>query len=634
MRSFKGMLILTVLFPIVFYLSACSTTQGDIKTAEVPEKESRLGVYNGYTSPVYDGIKTSSFYVTMRDGVKIAVDLHLPKGLGQGKKIPTILNQTRYVRRVEYRWPFNLFNEESWGGDADDIRLFVSYGYAWGKVDARGSGASFGMRTADFSPDEVKDGAEVVDWIIRQPWSDGKVGSFGWSYTGTTSELLLVNNHPAVKAIAPRFALFDTYTDIAFPGGIHSKWFLDTWGRLNSILDRNAWKEFGLMAGLAIRGSMPVDEDGDRLQLNSALEDHKRNYDVYGQTHGAACRDELPPGAPGRIDEFSPHNYLDKLESSGAAIYSFSGWFDGAYQHAAIKRFTSLSNSQKLTLGPWDHSICIRPWWPNARKSEFEFGLEMLRFFDYHLMGIENGIMEEPPVRYYTMVEEKWKSAENWPPPSEPKRFYFSKGYSLSLDKSGLPEGFDAYEVDYSAGTDLKSRWVSLVNVDGITIEYVGWDEKDKKLLCYTSTPLKEDMEVTGHPVVHLYVASTENDGNFFVYLQDVGPDGQIHYVTDGQLRALHRKISEQKPPYTSRVPYRTYKRNDAAALEPGEVAELVFDLLPTSYLFREGHSIRVAIAGADKDHFPLMKVDPPPTLKFYRNNVNASAIDLPVVPR
>jgi len=596
-------------------------------------KVSNPGEYSGYTTPKYDGIESSSFYLTMRDGVRIAVDLHLPKGLKEGEKLPTILFQTRYVRSLDLRWPFSLFQESS-PETGKTIKLFVPHGYAWVDVDARGSGASFGTRPYPWSMDEVKDGAEIVDWIIEQSWSDGKVGSLGWSYTGSTSEFLLVNNHPAVKAVAPRFSLFDTYTDIAFPGGIHIAWFTETWARFNSILDRNAMREIGLMAALSAKGIKPVDADTDGSLLAAAVKEHEQNESVHKQALGITFRDDVAPSGLGTVDTFSPHAYLDKLNSSGAAVYSFTGWFDGAYQHAAIKRFLNLTNAQKLTIGPWDHSIEIKRWWPNAQKVEFDFDGEMLRFFDYHLKGIDNEIMQEKPVYYYTMVEETWKWADNWPPASEPRTYYFSSDNRLSSDKPASAEGADTYRVDYTTGTRLHSRWVSLVNVEMVPIEYTGRTEEDKKLLCYTSPPLTGDMEVTGHPIVRLFVSSTADDGNFFVYLEDVDLKGNVTYVTEGQLRALHRKLSDEQPPYKDVVPYHSFKRNDGQPLAPGEVAEIVFDLLPTSYLFLKGHSVRVAIAGADKDHFALMKVEPPPTLTFYRNNIHASAIELPVVPR
>ena len=158
--------------------------------------------------------------------------------------MPTILNQTRYFRAMELRQPFRALV----GGKALHHmpstarcrKRFVANGYAWVDVDVRGTGASYGGRVSEWSPDEIRDGAEIVDWIVRQPWSSGKVGALGSSYSGAAAEFLLANGHPAVRAVAPRFSIFDAYPDIAFPGGIHAAWFTETWGRYNDALDRNA----------------------------------------------------------------------------------------------------------------------------------------------------------------------------------------------------------------------------------------------------------------------------------------------------------------------------------------------------------------------------------------------------------
>jgi putative CocE/NonD family hydrolase len=189
--------------------------------------------------------------------------------------------------------------------------------------------------------------------------------------------------------------------------------------------------------------------------------------------------------------------------------------------------------------------------------------------------------------------------------------------------------------VDYEAGTGDAARWNSLTGPRGGTLfGYPDREERDQRLLTYTSAPLGEDMEVTGHPVVRLFVSSTADDGHFFAYLEEVDPVGNVVYVTEGQLRAVHRKLSREQPPYRLAVPYRTFEKKDALPLVPGEVAELVFDLLPTSYLFKKGSSVRIALGGADEDHFALMKREPPPELTFQRNRAHASALELPVVPR
>ncbi|MGH3636012.1 MAG: CocE/NonD family hydrolase, partial [Mycobacterium sp.] len=267
----------------------------------------------------YRGMRYSSCYLTMRDGVRIAIDLYLPAGLTSGAQLPTILHHTRYYRSMELRWPLRMFL----GGkpftpipaDARRRRRFVASGYAWVDVDVRGSGASHGARVCEWSPDEIRDGAEIVDWIVRQPWSSGQVGALGRSYNGTAGEFLLVNRHPAVRAIAPRFALFDAYTDVAFPGGIHAAWFTETWGRYNDALDRNAPHEVvGWWVKLLLTGVQPVQGDHGRSLLAGAVAAHRDNYDVHEQALSLTFRDDVAPSDPYH------HQLATRLELIGTPI--------------------------------------------------------------------------------------------------------------------------------------------------------------------------------------------------------------------------------------------------------------------------------------------------------------------------
>ena len=128
-------------------------------------------------------------------------------------------------------------------------------------------------------------------------------------------------------------------------------------------------------------------------------------------------------------------------------------------------------------------------------------------------------------------------------------------------------------------------------------------------------------------------MTSTGSDGTFFVYLEDVDVRGHVAYVTEGQLRAINRRLSDAPPQYRQTIPYRTFKRSDAQPLVAGEIAELTFDLLPTSYLFQPRHRIRVAIAGADASHFAILPGGAP-TVRVHRTRLHASHVDLPVVRR
>jgi len=615
----------------------------------------------GYSrEPEYSGMDYSSHYITMRDGVRIAVDLYLPRGLKDGARIPTILHQTCYMRSIQLRLPFRIFLG---GKPFDHTFLYakrreylVKRGYAWMDVDIRGSGASEGVRMTSWSPDEVKDYRDILNWIVSQPWSDGKVGSTGVSYDGISSGMLLVVRHPAVKAVVPMFALYDTYTDAGFPGGIISDWFLRTYQELTRHLEQNRVSPVGgWWTAIFVRGVTPIASDKDRSILKGAIKAHEANYFIYDQGAKIVFRDDIAPGDPryegtvpeeylnllpgkpmslsGTIGMFSPHNYAEDIRASGAAIYSYSGWLDGAYPLAAIKWFLNVKNpGSKLILGPWNHG----GGWnvnPNSgsSRSYFDRELELLRFFDHYLKGIKTGINEEKPVHYFTMVEEKWKDSDTWPPEGiKSVPFYFSNGGSLSSSTPQEDEAFDAYKVDYKVNTGKSTRWRNQLGRDD-PIDYGKRNKADSKLLVYTSSPLERDTEVTGHPIVTINVASSATDGTFIAYLEDVDGDGRSNYVTEGLLRAIHRKLSNEKPLYASPVPYRSFMSKDAMPLVPGEAAEITFDLLPTSYLFKKGHRIHVALAGADASHFAPLFPEPP-EIKVYRDRLRPSRIELPVM--
>ncbi|BBY15885.1 putative serine esterase [Mycolicibacterium litorale] len=611
---------------------------------------------NQAVPPHKPGMYCQSRYLTMRDGIRIAVNLYLPTHRPAGARMPAIINQTRYYRAMELRQPARAAMR---GKPFHHIpstvacrRRFVGAGYAWVDVDVRGSGASFGHRVCEWSPDEIRDGAEVVDWIIRQPWSDGAVGALGSSYSGGAAELLLVNRHPAVRAVAPRFSPFDAYSDIAFPGGVRARWFTETWGRYNAALDRNApWDAAGWWVRLFVTGVQPVDGDRDRSLRAQAIAAHDANYDIHRQAESLSFRDDVAPSDPyhrageeapplignpideaGSINLFSPHNYWRDVEASGAAVYSYSGWFDGAYAHSAIKRFHTVSTPvHRLILGPWSHGggWHIEPFRAPA-KSTFDHEGELLRFFDEHLGQRNSGLASEPRVRYFTMGEGRWKAASTWPPAATTRRFYLASGRMLTDAAPQDDRAADEYRVDVTAGTGEHSRWRTQVAI-GEAVRYPERSGADRKLLTYTSAPLVSPLEVTGHPMVTLFVSSTADDANLFVYLEDVDTRGRIAYVTEGLLRAACRPISALPPPYRQDVPYRTFNRGDAKPLIAHEITELTFDLVPTSYLVRGGHRLRIAIAGADASHFAVAD-GTPPTLAVHRGRLHASHIDLPVV--
>ena len=629
---------------------ACATPGGD----------AARGTPSAYARPPeYSGTRRTTHYVTMRDGVRLAVDLILPRHLPPEARLTALLYQGRYWRSVSLRGPAWLTHDavERHGQLGPFKAWFVERGYAWIDVDTRGSGASFGSRLWDYAPDEIQDGADLADWIVAQPWSDGRVAGVGVSYSGAAAELLLVNGHPAVKAAAPLFSDFDQYQDILAPGGVPHREWLEAWADFTWRLDRGRLPFDTWWLPLFLRGVRPVEGDRNRALLGEALRRHGANFD-FRRMQGVVYRDDRPlPEAtdlaerealaradawlserfgPGfralGTDLASPHAFAEQVTASRAPVYAYSGWLDGAYARAAARRFATLRQpGNKLLLGPWDHALhAVSP--RGARgPSRFDHRGELLRFLDTHVRGLATGLEAEAPVHYFTMGAEAWRAADCWPPPATPVRWYLAGGGALA-ESAPLGGGEDRYTVDPEAGSGPASRWTALRG-SPIHDPYPDRAERDERLLHYTSPPLARDTEVTGHPVVTLHVASSASDGAFFVYLEDVAPDGSVVYVTEGMLRALHRRYAPAAGDPLG-VPRRSFKREDAEPLVPGEVAELGFDLLPTSYVFAAGHAIRIALAGGDADHFARIPAEGTPVWRVQRSPSAPSSIVLPVVTR
>lgn len=577
-------------------------------------------------------IRMQSLYLPMRDGTRLAVDVFFPSPAPSDQRFPVLLHQTRYWRLPELRWPFSMFSQGLLGHEAGYVKELVLSGYVFVNVDCRGSGASFGSRPYPWSPEEIGDGADVVDWIVKQPWASGVIGSVGISYTGTAAEMLLVNQHPAVKACMALFSLYDVYDEIACPFGIPHENFLREWGHANAMLDENRLPVSEFLPKLLVRGVKPA---GSRAELQQALAGHRDNLHVSDTSRGIIYRDQAPQnGIVDSMDAFSPHFYQDKIDASGAAMYSVSGWFDGAYQHSAIRRYlNSKADTNKLLLGPWDHGAKHHITPGGSRKLGAESVREGVKYFDFHLKGYENGFADEPPVRYFTMQEEAWKTADSWPPPGTHLQDWYLRengGLTPQLPPSG--NFSDILTADPRQGTGKDSRWYSLLSRVKTHRYYPDRKQRDQLLTCYDSLPLDRNTEVTGHPIAILFVRTRATDGSFIVYLEEILPDGQVLYVTEGGLRALHRQTGTAAE-YQDVVPARNFREAQASHLVPDEVALLEFDLLPTSYMFRKGSRIRIALATGDSDVFEKICEDGS-EYEILRNEEYPSGVRLPVMGR
>jgi uncharacterized protein len=558
--------------------------------------------YKGFAPPRFKGITVNSFYLPMRDGVKIAVTIVLPDPLPPDEKIPAVMSMTRYWRGKQGEQPNGFF---------------PAFGYAAVLVDARGTGASYGVWKAPFSQDEIKDYNEVANWIVSQPWSNGKVGATGNSYTGNTALWLATSMNPAVKAVIPRHYEFDLFAETPYPGGLLTDWMVKTWNEGNLELDTNP-------------GVRLIDEDTDQKLYKEATARRSENMNVYKAALATNFRDDRTFGSS--LDEISLHSHVSQLEKSGVAINNWGGWFDASTADAVIKTFMTLKNYQRAVIGPWNHGggQNASPYRP-AEPERVMLQLEMLRFLDHHLKGIDTGLDSEKLLYYFTIGEEKWKVTNTWPVAGiETTRWYFSANNSLSIT-APQADGEDRYTVNFEATTGAKNRWHTQV---GGEVVYPDRANEDKKLLTYTSAPLETDLEITGYPVVSLFVTSTHTDGGFYVYLEEVDENGKVTYLTEGALRGIHRRIATEQSPIKIFVPYHSFKKKDAALITPGEVTEIKFGLQPISVLVKKNHRLRVAIAGHDKETFIRIPAEGTPTIALQRNKRGFSSIELPIVKR
>jgi len=603
------------------------------------KKVSTLGQYSGYSTADYRGFDYHSEYLEMRDGIKLAADICLPKKLEKDKKIPTVLFLTRYVRSFETKFPFSLLAKTLFGQiTKKEIDFFTSYGYAVVIIDVRGTGASYGTRHMEFSPEEVEDGREIVDWIISQPWSNQKVGSTGISYLGTTAEMLLVNQHPNVKACIPRSSIFDLYNDIAFPGGVRHGKFIEVWRDTTLSLDKNNLKYIGAVANAVIKNPKPVKADTKAEQYKTAHAQHQSNFDIFSGMYKITFRNDIHPDLGRSINEFSVHHYKDKIEQSNTPIYRIGGWYDGALANSAIKGFLSTKNSVKLLVGPWDHGPAqhISPFIYSNKKT-FSVWTEMLRFFDYHLKDIDNGIMDEPPISYYAMGKEQWRHVYDWMPnDSKYKTFLCSADNSLPEKIKNKTEGCLHYGIDKNFGTSGGARWNSLTIKYRYNrrIAYADWTKRTKNLLHFTSEPLTKNMELTGHATAEIYLSSDAKDVQLFVYISSVDKFSKATHITEGQFRGLHRKESNKKSPVPTFAPYHTFNKEDAMEWIPNKVEKIHFELIPTSHLIKKGERIRISIAGADADHFDEIDDEAcnPASLQLFCTKEYPSQVHLPLM--
>ncbi|MEX2375366.1 MAG: CocE/NonD family hydrolase [Dehalococcoidia bacterium] len=499
--------------------------------------------------------------VPMRDGVELALDLVRPD---LGGPFPAILMRTPYDKTVER------------GRREAQIRRFAERGYIVALNDCRGRSNSDG----EFFPyvNEHDDGFDTVEWIAAQSWCDGNVGMLGLSYAGQTQWQAASRVPPHLKAIVP----------LASPPS--SLW------RNEPIL--NGVLLLGMGEWMVHMGRRSLQTPNFREQLWN----EQREY-----------FDALPIGALGTMagvkcswwDEWMRHPTYDAMWKRGSydryaditvPALNVTGWWDMNFPGAplnfeAMRREGATAdarNGQKLIIGPWAH-------WMNTSRalSGIDFGEHALiglddyviRFFDRWLKDDDNGIEHEPSVYVFVLGANEWWAEDTWPlRGTEDVPFYFrSAGDANSFNGDGRlsnspPSGHepsDSYVYD-----PLNTAHVLWNMRDGPVDDRIATTRRD--VLCYTSEPLAEALDVIGWVTCRLYAASSAPDTDWHVRLVDVYPDGSARFLCRGAMRARFRNSLEDPQP-----------------LEPGEPTLFEFSLDGTGVRFLPGHRIRVEVTSS-----------------------------------
>jgi uncharacterized protein len=528
--------------------------------------------------------------VAMRDGTELATDVYRPEGDGP---FPTIVQRTPYNKELAALLNFSF-----------DVLRAAQADYAVVVQDTRGRFASGGA----FEPfaDDAADGADTIDWAAAQPWSNGRVGMVGGSYFGATQWLAATQAPEALHALAPFVTTDQYYESWAYQGGAFQLGFNLHWTLLFLALGE-VQRRLG-------RGDASMEDLG---ALIAAVD---RNDELYQRL---PLRDvpELGDAAPYYLDWLDHPSYDEfwkataPRESYGdivAPALNMGGWYD-LFIKGTIANYVGMKAEggseqarrlQRLVIGPWAHGP-VAGWFPE-RSYGVMSGIDaaditglQLRWFDQLLKGEDQGLEDDKPVRIFVMGANVWRDEDDWPLPDTDYVDYFlhSGGSANTADGDGElseqppeDEPDDTYRYDpadpvptVGGPTFLPGL---LVGVNAGPRDQRGVEQR-ADVLCYTTPPLDEPLEVTGPVELILHASSSAPDTDFTGKLVDVAPDGRAENLTEGILRARYRdSLSEPD------------------LMEPGHTYELRIDLVATANVFAAGHRIRLEVSSSNFPRF------------------------------
>jgi len=517
-------------------------------------------------APANRGVRIMSASIPMPDGVLLAATLYMPADLRPHERVPALLEYLPYRK-----------DDDTAPGDYGKHAYFARHGYVGVRVDIRGFGASGGTPpTREYSAQEQEDGEQVIAWLARQPWSNGKVGMFGISWGGFNSIQMAMRRPPALKAILAIEA-----TEALFKEDVHY---------MDGVMHVDEFEvSMDLDQGRSGAPDFPLDEDTLARRMDST----PWSLDYFRhQRDGAFWR------APIRA-----------FEDIRIPCFLIGGLQDG-YRDSIPRMLERVPAPVHAWLGPWNHD------YPNTSiyGPRVEWRDQAVRWFDHWLKGIDNGVEREPRLVVYQQhshppgaaaqdIPGEWR-AESWPPAGlKPLTWFLAPNHQLTAAPAAVATDHLRYVP--SAGTEAGFWWGELLT-----------DQRpvDAYSLTYDSAPLEAEVSMLGIARVRLLAAADAPLANWFVRLEDVADDGRVTAITGAGLAGAQRRSMEHPEP-----------------LIPGQEYMLNLDLHLSSWVWPRGHRIRVAISNAQ---WPMLWPTPyPMTTALRLGGAEGSAITLPVVP-
>jgi putative CocE/NonD family hydrolase len=554
--------------------------------------------------------------VSMRDGKKMAADIYRPKDTS--KKYPTIFVRTPYN--------FNFWDIQLGApGDMTSQLEAVKRGYAYVGMNERGHFFSEG--NYDILGPPLTDGVDAINWITKQSWSNGKLGTIGCSSTAEWQLAVAAQGAPGfttmipqgfgagVGRVAPYFEQGNWYRGGAVQM-LFIAWLYGEQNQVRPMAPANASQEdlirFSKSFDLAQR-LPPVD-------WSKAL-DHLPEQDIIKAVDGphGIFADRMEVSTGGAMIKRTPNDpawYRGGLWHDDKPInipgFWFMSWYDvsvgpnlAAYNYVRKTASPEVANQQYAVIAPTlhcsytrasEHTIVGERDMGDARLnySELQYG-----WFDHFLKGEDNKLLEKmPKVRYYTMGLNKWQSADTWPPAgAQPMTFYLSSGgkaNSLTGDGTLTTAAPSANHPDmfvYDPMNPVPS-YGGNVCCTGNAVAGGAFDQRKMEarndILVYSTEPLKEGIELSGSIEATLYVSSSAKDTDFTVKLVDVLPDGTAYNLDETIQRVRYREGYDKTPVW----------------MESGKVYKVTLSPMTTSNYFAAGHRIRIEVSSSNFPRF------------------------------